>query len=75
MLKVRLAATLLVAAFLSGCAADESNPTTMAASADNSQLNPLGQANMEMKTLRPQAPSELTVTDAVSYTHLRAHET
>ncbi|WP_408936407.1 hypothetical protein [Corynebacterium tuberculostearicum] len=63
MLKVRLAATLLVAAFLSGCAAHESNPTTMAASADNSQLNPLGQANMEMKTLRPQAPSELTVTD------------
>ena len=63
MLKVRLAATLLVAAFLSGCAADESDPTTMAASADSSQLNPLGQANMEMKTLRPQAPSELTVTD------------
>ena len=63
MLKVRLAATLLVAAFLSGCAAHESDPTTMAASADNSQLNPLGQANMEMKTLRPQAPSELTVTD------------
>ena len=63
MLKVRLVATLLVAAFLSGCAAHESDPTTMAASADNSQLNPLGQANMEMKTLRPQAPSELTVTD------------
>ena len=63
MLKVRLAATLLVAAFLSGCAAHETDRTTMAASADNSQLNPLGQANMEMKTLRPQAPSELTVTD------------
>ena len=63
MLKVRLAATLLVAASLSGCAAHETDRTTMAASADNSQLNPLGQANMEMKTLRPQAPSELTVTD------------
>ncbi|MGV0405128.1 AMIN-like domain-containing (lipo)protein [Corynebacterium marquesiae] len=63
MLKVRLAATLLVAASLSGCAAHETDRTTMAASVDSSQLNPLGQANMEMKTLRPQAPSELTVTD------------
>ena len=50
MLKVRLAATLLVAASLSGCAAQETDRTTMAASADNSRLNPLGQANMEMKT-------------------------
>ena len=63
MLKVRLAATLLVAAFLSGCAAQETDRTTMAASPENSQINPLGQANMEMKTLRPKAPSELTVTD------------
>lgn len=62
-MKVRLVATLLVAAFLSGCAAQETDRTTMAASADNSRLNPLGQANMEMKTLRPQAPSELTVTN------------
>lgn len=63
MLKARLAATLLVAAFLSGCAAQETDRTTMTASAENSQINPLGQANMEMKTLRPKAPSELTVTD------------
>ncbi|MCZ9307213.1 hypothetical protein L8V01_06925 [Corynebacterium sp. c8Ua_181] len=63
MLKARLAATLLVAAFLGGCAAQETDRTTMAASAENSQINPLGQANMEMKTLRPKAPSELTVTD------------
>ena len=47
MLKVRLAATLLVAAFLSGCVAHETDRTTMAASADNSQLNPLGQADHE----------------------------
>ena len=62
MYKARLSLLLAAAAFLTGCSTESADDTTMAASVGNSHINPLGEADMSMKTLRPEAPSELVVT-------------
>lgn len=62
MYKARLSLLLAAAAFLTGCSTESADDTTMAASVGNSHINPLGEADMSMKTLRPEAPSQLVVT-------------